>query len=84
MNFMLIAGETSGDLLATELVCAIRSGNVGLEPRFFGAGRQQMAAAGAWKSTRGAHPRHSAPAPSSATMHCSTGTCAHGWGGAGG
>ena len=46
MTFMLIAGETSGDLLAAELVRALRDRNVGLEPRFFGAGRQQMAAAG--------------------------------------
>jgi lipid-A-disaccharide synthase len=46
MTFMLIAGEASGDLLAAELVRALRSRSDGLAPRFFGAGRQEMAAAG--------------------------------------
>src|ERR1700744_6405107 len=58
---MLIAGEPSGDMLAAELVNALRatltaadSGHstdsqplrTGLEPRFFGAGGPRMAAAG--------------------------------------
>ncbi len=58
---MLIAGEASGDLLAAELVRALRQTfaeavviptadyqplHTGLEPRFFGAGGPQMAAAG--------------------------------------
>lgn len=46
MTLMLIAGEASGDLLAAELVRALRSRSDGLAPRFFGAGRQEMAAAG--------------------------------------
>src|SRR5438552_3674206 len=60
-SFMLIAGEASGDLLAAELVHALRdelSGaeaiptwdyqplHASLEPRFFGAGGARMAAAG--------------------------------------
>ena len=59
-TFMLIAGEASGDLLAAELVEAIRTEfdeaplihttdlqplYTSLEPRFFGAGGPQMAAA---------------------------------------
>jgi lipid-A-disaccharide synthase len=58
---MLIAGEPSGDLLAAELVQALRQEfagrnavfttdyqplHTGLEPRFFGAGGARMAAAG--------------------------------------
>jgi lipid-A-disaccharide synthase len=60
-SFMLIAGETSGDTLAAELVEALRgefeAGTApftwdyqplygSFEPRFFGAGGSQMAAAG--------------------------------------
>src|SRR5438445_1354246 len=60
-SFMLIAGEASGDLLAAELVHALRDElssaeavptwdyqplHAGLEPRFFGAGGPRMAAAG--------------------------------------
>ncbi len=60
-SFMLIAGEASGDMLAAELVRALRQAvpeagarpatdyqplHAGLEPRFFGAGGPQMAAAG--------------------------------------
>jgi lipid-A-disaccharide synthase len=60
-SFMLIAGEASGDMLAAELVRALRQAipEIGvspttdcqplyasLEPRFFGAGGPQMAAAG--------------------------------------
>jgi lipid-A-disaccharide synthase len=60
-SFMVIAGETSGDTLAAELVQALRSEfesgaapctwdyqplYASLEPRFFGAGGPQMAAAG--------------------------------------
>jgi lipid-A-disaccharide synthase len=60
-SFMLIAGEASGDLLAAELVQALRREfaaeptrptndyqplHTSLEPRFFGAGGAQMAAAG--------------------------------------
>ena len=60
-TFMLIAGEASGDLLAAALVPALRAELAGvqsapttdyqplqasLEPRFFGAGGPQMAAAG--------------------------------------
>ena len=60
-SFMLIAGEASGDVLAAELVRALRQElagaesipttdyqplHTGLEPRFFGAGGPQMAAAG--------------------------------------
>ncbi len=43
-TFMLIAGEASGDLLAAELVAALR----GQQPaaKFFGAGGPRMAAAG--------------------------------------
>jgi lipid-A-disaccharide synthase len=47
--FMLIAGEPSGDLLAAELVKALRkeTGATGAqEPQFFGAGGQRMAEAG--------------------------------------
>jgi len=60
-TFMLIAGEPSGDLLAAELVQALRKEfetappiytpdyqplHASLEPRFFGAGGPRMAAAG--------------------------------------
>ncbi|MGN6555614.1 MAG: lipid-A-disaccharide synthase [Verrucomicrobiota bacterium] len=60
-QFMLIAGETSGDTLAAELVEALRRNvtaseveytpecqplHTGLEPRFFGAGGSRMQAAG--------------------------------------
>src|SRR6185369_15034623 len=60
-QIMLIAGETSGDTLAAELVGALRDEfmaaeisyppdlqplRTGLEPRFFGAGGPRMAAAG--------------------------------------
>ena len=60
-SFMLIAGEASGDLLAAELVQALRQElteaeavptpdcqplRASLEPRFFGAGGPRMAAAG--------------------------------------
>ncbi len=60
-SFMLIAGEASGDMLAAELVRALRREmadaeaiptadyqplHTSLEPRFFGAGGPQMAAAG--------------------------------------
>src|SRR5690348_13271576 len=60
-SFMFIAGETSGDALAAELIRAIRRQLAGekapltwdyqplvtsLEPRFFGAGGPHMAAAG--------------------------------------
>jgi lipid-A-disaccharide synthase len=43
-TFMLIAGETSGDLLAAELVSALRAKLP--EAKFFGAGGTKMAAAG--------------------------------------
>jgi len=46
---MLIAGEASGDLLAAELVRALRAQLASSEPcppKFFGAGRRQMAEAG--------------------------------------
>ena len=61
LSIMLIAGEASGDLLAAELVRALRSESgaggaspttdaqplrSGLEPRFFGAGGPRMAAVG--------------------------------------
>jgi lipid-A-disaccharide synthase len=61
-SFMLIAGETSGDMLAAELVQALRREfcaeiprftwdyqplYTSLEPKFFGAGGPQMAEAGA-------------------------------------
>ena len=60
-TFMLIAGEASGDLLASELVTALRAKVLAVEseptadtqplrsafgPRFFGAGGPKMAAAG--------------------------------------
>jgi lipid-A-disaccharide synthase len=60
-SIMLIAGEASGDMLAAELVNALRAEiieahaeyshdaqplHTGLEPRFFGAGGPRMAAAG--------------------------------------
>src|SRR5262245_30205756 len=60
-TFMLIAGEASGDLLAADLVKALRVEvpkaeaqltddlqplHTSLEPRFFGAGGPRMAAAG--------------------------------------
>jgi len=41
---MLIAGETSGDLLASELVASLRARSP--DARFFGAGGPKMAAAG--------------------------------------
>src|SRR5580700_11358494 len=58
--FMVIAGETSGDILAAELVAELRAGiqrlptytndlqplEADLAPRFFGAGGPRMAAAG--------------------------------------
>ena len=43
-TFMLIAGEPSGDLLASELVSALREKSPGAD--FFGAGGPRMAAAG--------------------------------------
>ncbi|MGH7994529.1 MAG: lipid-A-disaccharide synthase, partial [Limisphaerales bacterium] len=43
-TFMLIAGEASGDLLAAELVSALR-GQLP-DAKFFGAGGAKMAAAG--------------------------------------
>jgi lipid-A-disaccharide synthase len=46
---MLVAGEPSGDLLAAELVEALRAAlrqRGGSEPQFFGAGGARMAAAG--------------------------------------
>jgi lipid-A-disaccharide synthase len=43
-TFMLIAGEASGDLLAAELVAALRSQLP--DAKFFGAGGARMAAAG--------------------------------------
>src|SRR3984957_8401266 len=43
-TFMLVAGETSGDLLAAELVLALRAQFP--EAKFFGAGGPRMAAAG--------------------------------------
>ena len=45
---MLIAGEPSGDLLAAELVNALKTGlaHEPFPPKFFGAGGAQMAAAG--------------------------------------
>jgi lipid-A-disaccharide synthase len=49
-TFMLIAGEASGDLLAAELVSALREQSSTLHPPsapvFFGAGGAKMAAAG--------------------------------------
>jgi lipid-A-disaccharide synthase len=49
-TFMLIAGETSGDLLAAELVSALLAASKrsedGRVPQFFGAGGSKMAAAG--------------------------------------
>jgi lipid-A-disaccharide synthase len=49
-TFMLIAGEASGDLLAAELVSALRAQSSALNPPsspvFFGAGGPRMAAAG--------------------------------------
>jgi len=48
--FMLIAGEASGDLLAAELVSALRGQLFALDarssPQFFGAGGSKVAAAG--------------------------------------
>jgi lipid-A-disaccharide synthase len=44
-TFMLIAGEASGDLLAAELVAALR-GQLPVAPVCFGAGGPKMAAAG--------------------------------------
>ena len=45
---MLIAGEASGDLLAAELVAALRAASPpdAAAPQFFGAGGPKMAAAG--------------------------------------
>ena len=46
-TFMLIAGEASGDLLASELVTALRkSPGLGGSAKFIGAGGPRMAAAG--------------------------------------
>ena len=50
-SFMLIAGDPSGDLLAAELVSALKHGatpnpSAGLSLEFFGAGGPKMAAAG--------------------------------------
>lgn len=47
-SIMLVAGETSGDLLAAELVRSLRPHFAGqrFPPRFFGAGGEQMEAAG--------------------------------------
>jgi len=49
-SFMLIAGEASGDLLAAELVAALRAasklGEDGRAPQFFGAGGAKMSGAG--------------------------------------
>jgi lipid-A-disaccharide synthase len=49
-TFMLIAGEASGDLLAAELVAALREQSSILDspssPQFFGAGGPKMAGAG--------------------------------------
>jgi lipid-A-disaccharide synthase len=46
-SFMLIAGEASGDLLASELVTALKqSPGAGPAAKFFGAGGARMAAAG--------------------------------------
>ncbi len=45
-TFMLIAGEASGDLLAAELVKALRSRPGGAGAKFFGAGGVKMAEAG--------------------------------------
>ncbi len=51
-TFMLIAGEASGDLLAAELVAALRGKipssilNSPSSPQFFGAGGPKMSAAG--------------------------------------
>src|SRR5881392_3599890 len=46
LSFTLVAGEPSGDLLAAELVKALRNEAVGTEISFFGAGGQRMAEAG--------------------------------------
>jgi lipid-A-disaccharide synthase len=51
MQFMIIAGEASGDALAAELVAALRQAAAGRAggsrlPEFFGAGGPQMAKAG--------------------------------------
>lgn len=43
-TFMLIAGETSGDLLASELVSALRE--LSPDAKYFGAGGPKMSAAG--------------------------------------
>ncbi len=45
-SILLVAGEPSGDLLAAELVRALRRRTGPLEPSFFGAGGPAMAAAG--------------------------------------
>ena len=45
-SVMLIAGEASGDFLATELVAALRAECGPHVPKFFGAGGPKMAAAG--------------------------------------
>ncbi|HKX60708.1 MAG TPA: lipid-A-disaccharide synthase, partial [Verrucomicrobiae bacterium] len=48
LRFMFIAGETSGDLLASELIAALRARRPSdtAEPSFFGAGGRRMNAAG--------------------------------------
>ena len=45
-TFMLIAGEPSGDLLASELVSALRQSSGTEGAKFFGAGGPRMKAAG--------------------------------------
>lgn len=45
-TFMLIAGEASGDLLAAELVQALKAQPGGAGAKFFGAGGAKMAGAG--------------------------------------
>src|ERR1041384_6343925 len=46
ISFMLVAGEPSGDLLAAELVKALRKEAGGADLSFIGAGGQRMAEAG--------------------------------------
>jgi lipid-A-disaccharide synthase len=81
-SFMLIAGEASGDLLAAELVQALREElaaaeaiptqdyqplYTSLEPRFFGAGGPRMVAAGVELAVD--MTAHSAIGPSDALKH---------------